>query len=217
MQGALGHRPVAEEGDGDAAGAAHLMGEGAAGGDGQARADDAVGAQHADAHVGDVHRAATAAAYALGPAHDFEEEPLEVETFGQRVAVPAMIGGKGVFEAQRGAHADRHRLLPDAEMDEARHLAVGEHLRQPLFGPPHDQHAPVKLQEFNVAVGGGRGVPAFCIPGHLPSQFLWFAGRADVPRSSGVRGLLAQLERPRQHRLLMRAIGKIYGNAERAK
>src|SRR5581483_4603460 len=55
---------VAEKGDGNAALPVHLSGEPRAGDDRDAAADDAVGAEHADAEIGDVHRAALAFAVA---------------------------------------------------------------------------------------------------------------------------------------------------------
>ena len=62
MHQPFGEGAVAEEGDRDGVPLLRLVGERAAERDRNACADDAVGAEHADRHVRDMHRAATAAA-----------------------------------------------------------------------------------------------------------------------------------------------------------
>ena len=58
MQRAFGQGAVAEEDAGDGAVALHLVRQRTADSKWQARADDAIGAKHADRHIGDMHRAA---------------------------------------------------------------------------------------------------------------------------------------------------------------
>ncbi len=76
------------------------------------RADDRVGAEIAVILIGDMHRAALAAAVALDLAEQLAEHLLELGALGDAVPVPAMRGGDFVRSLQRFADADRDRLLP---------------------------------------------------------------------------------------------------------
>lgn len=113
VEGALGHRAIAEEGHGDLGALAQLHGGGRARGDGEAGADDAVGAEDSHGQVGDVHRSAAAAAAAVGAAEQFGEHLAHVGAFGQDVSVASVGGGDDVVGAQGCAGADRDRFLPD--------------------------------------------------------------------------------------------------------
>src|SRR3546814_6724958 len=68
------------------------------------------------------------------------------------MAVAPVVGGDGVLGPEAGRDADRHRLLADRQVDEARHLAVGEQRLQPLLGTADHQHAFVKHQQAVGAV-----------------------------------------------------------------
>ncbi len=48
---------------------------------------------------------------------------------------------------ERPAGTDGGRLLPDRQVDEARHLAVAVELRDALLEPPDEQHPAVHLEE----------------------------------------------------------------------
>ena len=126
---------------------ADLMGKSAADRERQAGADDAVGAEHADRHVGDVHRAAATFADAFGAAHDLQEEAIERNALGNGVAVAAVVRGESVVAPQRRHDARRDRLLADRKMNEARDLAVGEQLREPRLGLADHAHRAVQREQ----------------------------------------------------------------------
>ena len=159
VQDALGKCAIAKEDGGDGASLLHLMRERTADCDGQAGTDDAVRPEHADSRIRDVHRAAAALAHALGPAHDLEEEAVEVEALGQCVAVAAMIGGERIGGLERRAHARSDALLADREMNEARHFAVGEKLGKTQLGLADQPHGPQEIEKGRAGEGGQREDP----------------------------------------------------------
>ena len=107
--------------------------------------DDPVGAEHADAEIGDVHRAALALAVAGLPPVELGHHAVEVGALGDAVAVAAMRRDDPVAAIERGADADGDRLLADVAVHDAVDLAGeiigrgalleaadGEHLAQHL-------------------------------------------------------------------------------------
>jgi len=88
----------------------------AAAGDRHAAGDDAVGAQHPDGEVGDVHRAALALAIAVGAAEELGHHPVDVGALGDAVPVAPVGARDAIGRAQRGAHADGDSLLADVGM-----------------------------------------------------------------------------------------------------
>src|SRR5207244_8278582 len=85
--------------------------------------DDAIGAEHADPEIGDVHRAAFALAVAGLPAIELGHHAVEVGTLGDAVAVAAMRRDDPVAVVERATDADRDRLLADVAMHDAVDLA----------------------------------------------------------------------------------------------
>jgi hypothetical protein len=83
----------------------------------------AVGAQHADRKIRDVHRAALAAVEAGGLAEQLGHHAAQVRALGQRVAVPAVGGGEVVGGMQVRADAGGHRLLPGGQVQRPAHQA----------------------------------------------------------------------------------------------
>ena len=128
MEGALVVGAVAEEGHHDLASLHLLRRQGSPHRDGNAAADDAVGAQIALGDIGNVHGAATAPAVARGLAEELGEHALHVGALGDAMAVAAMGGGDLVILGQRHADAGGARLLPDGQVhgavDEAAHVAL---------------------------------------------------------------------------------------------
>src|SRR5439155_742350 len=114
---------IAEERDRDPALALHLRGEPGAGDDRDPAGDDTVGAEHADAEIGDVHRAALALAVAGLPTVELGHHAVEVGTLGDAMAVAAMRRDDPVAATKRAADADRDRLLADIAMHDAVDLA----------------------------------------------------------------------------------------------
>src|SRR5579884_1801952 len=132
---------LAEEADGDAVGAERPRGEAGARRDAGGAADDRVRAEVAVRVVGDVHRAALAAAVALLPAEELAVHEPHVGALGDAVAVPAVRRGDRVVAAERRADADRDRLLADVEMREAGHLRRQVELVRLLLEGADAQHA----------------------------------------------------------------------------
>ena len=124
VEGAVVGGAVAEEGDADIVAAAAPGGEADADGVADAGADDAVGAEQADAAVIEVHGAAAAAADAVGLAEELGHDPAGIGALGQRVAVAAVGGGDPVGRAEVGADADAGGLLADIEVEKAGRLAA---------------------------------------------------------------------------------------------
>ena len=130
---ALVEGAIAEECDGDTAGLALLGGQRGAARERRSAADNAVGAQHALADVGDVHRAALAFAQAALAPEDLLHHAVDIAALADAVAMPAVGAGDVVGSVELHADADGRCLLAGVEMDEARYLARGELLVHPLF------------------------------------------------------------------------------------
>ena len=133
---------VAEEADHDAVEALHLVGQRRAGGDRDAARDDAVGAEVAGGDVGDVHRAAAAAAVAGLLAEQLGHHLLEVGALGDAVAVAAVGRGDRVVGAQGEAGAGGRGLLADREVHGAVHQAAGEQVVDGLLEAADAPHGP---------------------------------------------------------------------------
>ena len=92
----------------------------------RAGADDAVRAEHPLRQVGDVHRAALAAAKPVLAAENLVHHAVDVAALGDAMAVAAMRGGDGVAVVEMHADADARRLLAGVKMHEAGDVAGGE-------------------------------------------------------------------------------------------
>ena len=107
---------VAEEADADLIAAAQLGRQASTGADAEAAADNAVGAEDAHRHIGDVHGSALAATIAGFLAHDLGHHAVELAALGQTVSVAAVCAGDVVVVAQGRASADGHAFLADVEV-----------------------------------------------------------------------------------------------------
>ena len=116
-------------------------------GDQDVGADHAVGAEHADLEVGDVHGAALAVAGAALAAEQLAHHGERVGALGDGVAVAAVGGEQDVGSREIGAHADRHRLLADGGMDGTEHELLLEALERRLLEGANAQHGAVVAQE----------------------------------------------------------------------
>ena len=146
-------RAVAEDAADDAALAAQLDRVRGAGGDDDVRGDHAVRAEHADAEIGDVHRAALAAAASADAAEQFAHHRGAVGAFGERVAVAAMGGEQDVLAREQRDDAGCHRLLPDRGMDGAEHELVAEAAERRLLERADAEHeAVMRPQARNVDI-----------------------------------------------------------------
>ncbi len=115
---------VAEEGHTHLTFALPLDRKSAAGGDPQPAADDAVGAQDAQADIRDVHLAAFAAAITGHLAHHFCHHRVHLPALGDDVPVAAVGAGDGVIRAQRRAHTHRGGFLPVRQVRQTGHPAL---------------------------------------------------------------------------------------------
>src|SRR5690606_24416196 len=170
QRGALVAGAVTEEGDPDPAGALHLGGQRGAADQRRPTADDAVGAQHALAEVGDVHRAAFAAARPGAPAVDLGHHLPDVDAFGDAVPVAAVGAGDRVPLVQVHAHPGGGRFFPGVEVHETGDVAFGELLVHPVFEGPDGPHRPVGGEQAGFVQCTGRfrgnrschGIPPLC-------------------------------------------------------
>ncbi len=121
VERALGHRAVAEERHRDTAVGSELGRRRCSHRDRQAGGDDPVGAEDADARIGDVHRTPAPAVRALVLGHQLGEHPERVETLGDAVAVAAM--GRRDHVGRAGAASTRPRPTPPARSTGARSRA----------------------------------------------------------------------------------------------
>ena len=136
---------IAEEGDGNPIVAFEPVCETGAHGNGRTAADDAVGAQHPECHVGNVHGAALALAVARGPTVELGEHGTELAAFGDQVAVTPVGAGDPVFVAQVSHDAGSHGFLAHVKVQSPRYFAVFHEFARPLFKEPDADHATVEV------------------------------------------------------------------------
>ena len=142
---------VADERDRDAAGLERLGGQRGAADQRRPAADDAVRAHHALGQIGDVHRAALAAAKAVLAAEDLGHHRLDVAALGDAVAVAAVGRGDVILVVQMQADADPGRLLAGIEMDETRDVARRELLVDGVLELADGAHLPVGFEQLVAA------------------------------------------------------------------
>jgi hypothetical protein len=132
-----GYMPVAFE----------LRSHGGSAGYGQSGPDDAVGPQHADAEIGDMHRAAFALAVAGLLAVDLGHHLLHVRALGYAVAVAAVVAYEAVLNTQVLAHPCGDGFLPDVGVDEADDVAGIELSHHSLLEATDGKHRRVQIDE----------------------------------------------------------------------
>ena len=115
--------------------------------DRDAPTDDAVGAQVAPAHIGDVHRAAAAATVAALLAHQLGEHRSNLGTFGHTVPVAAVMAEEKVALRQGKRPAAGNRFLSDREMEGAVDLANVVELLRFLLEKAIAPHQPQRLEQ----------------------------------------------------------------------
>src|SRR5665647_895329 len=97
---------------------------GGADGNRQTRTDHAIGTQHTDRKVGNVHGAAFAAIGAAELAKQLTHHGLRISTLGQRVAVAAVRRSEVIVALQMGTNASRNGLLPGGKVQWPAHLGA---------------------------------------------------------------------------------------------
>ena len=118
---------VAKEANGDVAALLQFLGVRGAHGNGQTRCHHAVGPQHADRKIGNVHGAAFASVEPSGFAVQLAHHAAQVRPLGQSVAMATVRGGQVIARGEVGAHARSHAFLPGGQVQGAAHFgaAVG--------------------------------------------------------------------------------------------
>ena len=203
MEGALVDGAVAEEAERDVGRLAKGCGQRRARGEAEAAADDAVGAQHAEREVGDVHRAAAAGAGAGRLAVELGHHRADADALGDGVAVAAVGRGDQVARFERGAAAGRHRFLADIGMGEAGHLArevVGE---DALLEEPDAHHRPVHRDQL--VARGDIGLFRLVLPVRGRAHIVLLldflaAGNGGVAFPQSIGSTIAKRSRRRQQR-----------------
>jgi hypothetical protein len=157
-----GDGAVAEHAHRDRLGFQHLQALRSADRDRDAAGDNAVGAQHADREVGDMHRAALAAAIAALAPVELEHHAGRIGALGDGVAVAAVIGGEPVVLAQAGADAGGDTFLPERDVQRTRDLAclVGGKRRLLEGADPH--HRAIEVDEALEVVARRRWLRPAC-------------------------------------------------------
>src|SRR5215831_1978991 len=131
---------VAEKRYRDAALSLHLRRKSGAGDNRYSARDNAVGAEHADVEIGDMHRATLAFAVAGLPAVQLRHHAVEIGTLGDAMAMASMRRDDPVVALKGAANADRDRLLADIAMHDAVDLPGEVVRRGALLKAPDHQH-----------------------------------------------------------------------------
>jgi hypothetical protein len=138
---------VPEEGNRDPAGLSDLGRKRGADRQRNSCADDAVGAEHSLADVGDVHRAAFTPANACALAEDLRHHRVQVHSLGDRMAVAAVGARHVIAVAEGGADAGGDRFLARVKMEESRHAARLGELVQSLLEAADRAHGAVGFEQ----------------------------------------------------------------------
>ena len=137
---------VAEEHHGHLIGLQDILeGQSRAGGQIVAAAHDAVGAQHADGEIGDVHGAAAALAQARLLAEDLRHHAVDIGALGHAVTMAAVGGFNHIVITQSGAHAGGDGFLTDVGVGEAGDLAGEEVVLDALLKLADRAHRLIEL------------------------------------------------------------------------
>ena len=156
---ALRDRAVAEEAHRHVALAVELGGERGAARDGQPTAHDAVGAQHADGEVGDVHRPALALAVAVDAAEQLGHHAPDVGALGDAVPVAPVVARHAVSRGQARAHAGGDGLLAHVGMHGPVDLAGHAQRDGPLVELADEDHRAEHLHRLWLVERHGRHLP----------------------------------------------------------
>ncbi|MNN17489.1 hypothetical protein D3C81_1306790 [compost metagenome] len=186
---------VAEERHRNVVAALELGGQGGPGHQRRSGADDTVGAKHAFFQVGDVHRAALAAAHAGLLAVDLGHHAVHIDALGDAVAVATVGRGNAVAVAQVGHDPGGGGFFAGIKVDEAGDLAGGELHVQAFLERTDGAHHFIGMQQlFSAQVSGHLVVLQGCLNTGLQGVT---GGRAGRPAGGGVRRGPARPRRPR--------------------
>ena len=139
---------VSEEAEAYVLGACISSGEAEPDRDRQMRADGRDRSIGATADVGDVHRAAFAAAQSLCFAEDLGERPIDRRTFGEHRTVAAIGAEHRVAVAQHSTGADGDRFLTRAQVRRSAHEVGHEQTLRLLLEQADLDHPSEKAEEL---------------------------------------------------------------------
>src|SRR5579885_2045731 len=139
-------------------------------------AGDGVRAQVAALDVVEVHRAAVPVRAALDLPVQLRHHRVRMRAARERVPVRTVRRGEDIAVLHRLAHADRDRLLPDRDVQEAGKLAGAEALLHALLEAADQQHLPQEVPQEVLADGA------------LPLDLRHGAASVRFPSCSSTRG-----------------------------
>jgi hypothetical protein len=108
--------------------------------------DNAIGAEHALADIGNVHRAALSAIQAITAAMDLFHHADDITALGKAMSVTTVGTDDVVRIAEVLAYTNRYRLLPAVQVSEARNRTSGVLDMHTLFELADDPDLPVSLE-----------------------------------------------------------------------
>ena len=111
MEGAFIGGAIPEERHGHTVALRQLRGEGSTSGDRHAGTHNAVGSEHADTEIGNVHGTTLAVTVAVAAAKQLGHHAFQVGSFGDSVAMPTVCADDLVVPAQSGTDSHRDRFL----------------------------------------------------------------------------------------------------------
>ena len=166
-------RAIAKEARRDRVRAAVARGESESVGDRQMRADDRVRAHRPERRVGQMHRAALAAAQSPPPAQKLAESAAQGHAHCEHRAVAAVGAGHRVAVFEGGAGAGCDRFLPLIEVRRRAHESLREellHLDLKFADRAHGEEQRGFIARLDSREGGARRVAGGDVHHQLPRE-----------------------------------------------
>jgi hypothetical protein len=133
-----------------------LRGEGGTSGDRHAGTHNAVGSEHADTEIGDVHGTALAVTVAVTAAKQLGHHAFQVGPFGDSVAMPTMRADDLVVPAQSGTDSHRYRFLAKVGVYDTRNVPSVKFFHRPVVKGTDGRHQAIHGEELLRLEGHGR-------------------------------------------------------------
>src|SRR5215470_12991925 len=140
MERAFIRGAIPEERHGHAVALCQLRGEGCTSGDRHASPHNAVGSEHTDTEIGDVHGPALAVTVAIAAAKQLGHHALQVSPFGDSVAMSTVRADDLVVPAQGGADAYCYRFLAQVRMHNTGNVASVKFFYRPIVKGTDSRH-----------------------------------------------------------------------------
>ena len=147
MKDALIRCTIPEERNRYLVGVANLRGERCARSKRHGCADNAVGTQNIERHVGHMHRTTHATTVATRLTHQLSEHPIHARALGNAVAVPPVIASDVVVWPKMKAHARSDSLFARIAMSRSLYNACLEQFEHFLLEQSDPDHHRVKPSE----------------------------------------------------------------------